>query len=230
MAVAIEQHGRKWCLIIGGSIQVFTLFWIGIYQAVRPSGTPVDGVGYLTIAMIYIFVLGYGLGCSSVTWAVSAEVAPNQLRALAMSAATMSQWFFNFVIALITPRALEHIKYGTFILFGVVTSVAVLWAAFFLPESSGITLELMHRVFEGNIVARSVQDLSPKKRKVFRARLMAEVGGTADEGMVAGDEGQRTAENFATLNREETGPKKQGDDDIVNTADATSSYNEHVKK
>lgn len=196
MAVAIEQLGRKWCLIIGGICQVFCLFWVGIYQAVRPQGTPVDGVGYLTIAMVYLFVVGYGLGWSSVTWAVSAEVAPNQLRALAMSAATMSQWFFNFVIALITPRALEHIKFGTFIIFGVVTSVAVLWAAFFLPESSGITLELMGRVFEGSIVKRSVEDLWPSKRRVFRARLMAEVGGTADGGAQVG---------VAELEREQSG-------------------------
>ncbi|SNX81362.1 related to quinate transport protein [Melanopsichium pennsylvanicum] len=229
MAVAIEQLGRKWCLIIGGLVQVFALFWIGIYQAVRPTGGPVDGVGYLTIAMVYIFVVGYGLGWSSVTWAVSAEVAPNQLRALAMSAATMSQWFFNFVIALITPRALEHIKYGTFILFGVVTSVAVLWAAFCLPESSGITLELMHRVFEGNILARSVQDLSPKKRKVFHAGLLAEVGAT--EGNVAQSE-TRTAETLAILNREGSvgAQNKGGNDDLINTTDDVSSSDGHTKK
>ncbi|ETS63311.1 hypothetical protein PaG_01588 [Moesziomyces aphidis] len=229
MAVAIEQLGRKWCLIIGGLVQVFTLFWIAIYQAVRPAGTPVDGVGYLTIAMVYIFVVGYGLGWSSVTWAVSAEVAPNQLRALAMSAATMSQWFFNFVIALITPRALEHIKYGTFLLFGIMTSVAVIWAAFFLPESSGVTLELMHRIFEGNIIARSVQDLSPAKRKVFRARLLAEVGGTADDGMVT-ESARANEPAFATLDREESYAAKKADDDVVKTADAGDSDADHARK
>lgn len=229
MAVAIEQLGRKWCLIIGGLVQVFTLFWIAIYQAVRPAGTPVDGVGYLTIAMVYIFVVGYGLGWSSVTWAVSAEVAPNQLRALAMSAATMSQWFFNFVIALITPRALEHIKYGTFLLFGIMTSVAVIWAAFFLPESSGVTLELMHRIFEGNIISRSVQDLSPAKRKVFRARLLAEVGGTADDGMVT-ESARANEPAFATLDREESYAAKKADDDVVKTADAGDSDADHARK
>ncbi len=188
--------------------------------------------------MVYIFVVGYGLGWSSVTWAVSAEVAPNQLRALAMSGATMSQWFFNFVIALITPRALEHIKYGTFILFGVVTTVAVIWAAVCLPESSGITLELMHRVFEGNIVARSVQDLSRKKRKVFRERLMDEVGGSADVGVgeTREDEeregGRGQAENFAVLGREDSMPMKggRGDEvDVISAADAGSSDNDHRK-
>lgn len=234
MAVAIEQLGRKWCLIIGGLIQVFALFWIGIYQALRPSGTPVDAAGYLTITMIYFYVVGFGLGWSTVTWAVSAEVAPNQLRALAMSAATMSQWFFNFLITFITPRLLEHIKYGTFLIFGVVTTFAVLWAAFLLPESGGTTLELMHRVFEGNIVARSVQDLSPSKRREFRARLLAEVGGTADGGLVVrgGDEGQSTEAHFVTLEKEQSPTRKQNEDeeDRVLTDDVGSSDREDVHK
>lgn len=231
MVVAIEQLGRKWCLITGGIVQVFCLFWIAIYQAVRPSGTPVDGVGYLTIAMIYLFVVGYGLGWSSVTWAVSAEIAPNQLHALAMSAATMSQWFFNFVIALITPRALEHIKFGTFILFAVVTSVAVLWAAFFLPETSGVSLELMHRVFQGNIITRSIQDLSPKKRKAFRDRLMAEADGTIDQGTNPGVNQEQTASaDVATLDRVPSKLPKGGEDGILNTSDAVSSDNDHGKR
>lgn len=231
MVIAIEQLGRKWCLIIGGLAQIFCLFWIGIYQAVRPDGTPVDGVGYATLAMVYLYVIGYGLGWSSTTWAVSAEVAPNQLRALAMSAATMSQWFFNFVIALITPRALNNIKYGTFILFGVITCFSVLWVAFCLPESSGITLELMHKVFEGNIISRSIQDLSPKKRREFRARIMAEVGGTADDGVIAGaGEAQPTAANFPTLDREQSRLNKASEDDMIHTTDAVSSDHDHAKK
>ncbi|CBQ67441.1 related to quinate transport protein [Sporisorium reilianum SRZ2] len=231
MVVAIEQLGRKWCLIIGGLVQIFCLFWIGIYQAVRPHGTPVDGVGYTTIAMVYLYVVGYGLGWSSTTWAVSAEVAPNQLRALAMSAATMSQWFFNFVVALVTPRLLEHIKYGTFLLFGAITCFSVLWVALCLPETSGITLELMHKVFEGNIIHRSIQDLSPKKRREFRARLMAEVGGTADDGAIAGADGaQPTATTFPTLDREQSSLNKPTEDDIIHTADAVSSDHGDVKK
>ncbi|PWZ03001.1 hypothetical protein BCV70DRAFT_9418 [Testicularia cyperi] len=228
MVVAIEQLGRKWCLIIGGLGQVFALFWVGIYQAIRPSGTPVDAAGYLTIAMIYVFVVFYGLGWSSTTWAVSAEVAPNQLRALAMSSATMSQWFFNFVIAKITPLALQNIKYGTFLLFGCITLVACIWAALFLPEPSGITLELMGRIYEGNIMSRSIQDLFPSKRRVFRARLLAEVGGTADDGGIIRE--NQPAASFPTLERESAYPKKQGGDEIAVTGDAVSSDNDHYRK
>jgi hypothetical protein len=115
------------------------------------------------------------------------------------------------------------------LLFGIMTSVAVIWAAFFLPESSGVTLELMHRIFEGNIIARSVQDLSPAKRKVFRARLLAEVGGTADDGMVT-ESARANEPAFATLDREESYAAKKADDDVVKTADAGDSDADHARK
>ena len=176
LVVAIEQIGRKWSLISGGAIQIFALFWIGIYQAIRPDSenAQVDAAGYLTIAMVYIYVVGYSLGWSSVPWAVSAEVAPNQLRAIAMALATMSQWLFNFVIAKSTPLMLENIKFGTFMLFGGLTTLGVLWVIFFLPETAGIPLELIGFSFEGNLVGRSLQDLVPSKRKAFRAQLLAD--------------------------------------------------------
>ncbi|KAN0066178.1 hypothetical protein ACQY0O_000272 [Thecaphora frezii] len=232
LVVAIEQLGRKWCLIIGGLVQAFALFWIGIYMAVRPSSSsaPVDAVGYLTLVMIYIFVTGYGLGWSSVTWAVSAEVAPTHLRSLAMGFATMSQWAFNLVVVRTTPVALVTIKYGIFLIFGSCMVCAVLWAIFFLPETSGLTLETMSRVYEGNIIARSTQDLFPSKRRVFRARLLAEVGGTGDDGGViheAEDDGEHPRLDKAGSDVDEiydaSKPKHNKDARVVVNRETTTS-------
>lgn len=61
---ALEQLGRKWCLIIGGLGQAFALYWIAIFLGIRPTGVPLDGWSYVTVAMIYIYVAFYGLGWS----------------------------------------------------------------------------------------------------------------------------------------------------------------------
>ncbi|EPQ32316.1 uncharacterized protein PFL1_00512 [Pseudozyma flocculosa PF-1] len=231
LVVAIEQLGRKWCLILGGIIQIFTLFWIAIYQAVRPASgsVPVDGVGYVTLAMIYIFVVGYGLGWSSVTWSVSAEVAPNHLRSLAMSYATMSQWGFNLAVVRMTPVALVTIKFGTFLIFACITTCAVIWAAVFLPETGGVTLEMMSKLYEGNIVARSLQDLFPSKRRVFRARLLAENGGTGDDGGVIREAGHN--DDFPRLDKSDSATtevfdaakSKSQDNVVLGSRDATTN-------
>ncbi|CEH15356.1 related to quinate transport protein [Ceraceosorus bombacis] len=111
MCLAIEQLGRKWCLIIGGLIQCFCLWWIGTFLAIAGEDPARHkGIAYLTIAMLYLFVIGFGLGWSGPVWTVSSEVPPQRLRALAMSLGTMSNWLFNACVARATPNMLASVS------------------------------------------------------------------------------------------------------------------------
>lgn len=62
-----------------------------------------------------------------------------------MGAAT--QWLFNFVITEITPNAVNHIGYRTFIMFGVFCAANAVFAWFFIKETKGKTLESMDVLF-----------------------------------------------------------------------------------
>ncbi|CAE6503720.1 unnamed protein product [Rhizoctonia solani] len=173
---ALEQAGRKMSLIAGGLIQAFSMYYIGIYQAVHTSGTVVPA-SYAAITFVYIFVLGYSFGWGSVPWAVMAECAPNHLRSLAMALGLMTNWLFNFVISKITPTLLATIGFGTFLLFGSFSFVMVLWTIFFLPETKGISLEHIHEVFEEPIIKRSLADMRPSRARARRAEVLQ---GTAE--------------------------------------------------
>jgi hypothetical protein len=62
-----------------------------------------------------------------------------------MAAAT--QWLFNFCITEITPSAINHIGYRTFIMFGVFCLANGVFVFFFLRETKGRTLESMDVLF-----------------------------------------------------------------------------------
>lgn len=62
-----------------------------------------------------------------------------------MAAAT--QWLFNFCITEITPSAINHIGYRTFIMFGVFCLANGVFVFFFLKETKGRTLESMDVLF-----------------------------------------------------------------------------------
>ncbi|CEL55716.1 putative quinate permease OS=Neosartorya fischeri (strain ATCC 1020 / DSM 3700 / FGSC A1164 / NRRL 181) GN=qutD PE=3 SV=1 [Rhizoctonia solani AG-1 IB] len=173
---ALEQAGRKMSLIAGGLIQAFSMYYIGIYQAVHTSGTVVPA-SYAAITFVYVFVLGYSFGWGSVPWAVMAECAPNHLRSLAMALGLMTNWLFNFVISKITPTLLATIGFGTFLLFGSFSIVMVLWTIFFLPETKGIALEHIHEIFEEPIIKRSLADMRPSRARARRAEVLQ---GTAE--------------------------------------------------
>ncbi|KDN38525.1 MFS quinate transporter-like protein QutD [Tilletiaria anomala UBC 951] len=182
---AIEQIGRKWALVIGGLGQALCLIYIGAYLKVAgpstsASATPTAG-GYAAIVLVYVYVTFFGLGWSGTCWSMSAEVAPNHLRGLAVSIAAMTQWLFNFTIAYTFTRLrITTGGFGVFFIFATVTLFGVAFATFFLPEPAGLTLETMHYAFEGNIIRRSIADMSFAKRRRFREELLARVGGTAD--------------------------------------------------
>lgn len=123
---------------------------------------------------------------------------------------------------------MEKITWGTFLLFGVLTLFAVVWAIFFLPETSGVTLEAIGKSYEGDLVARSVADLFPAKRRAYRAQLLRENGGTADDGFLEETESKdqnEFVEDLESSNRsQEDSKSKDGKKDqhqvVCETRDA----------
>jgi len=70
----------------------------------------------------------------------------------------MSNWLFNFTISKITPILLKEITWGTYLLFGCTTMLAVVWTLLFYPETGGYAIEEIHTLFEGSIIKRSLHD------------------------------------------------------------------------
>lgn len=53
----------------------------------------------------------------------------------------------NFIIGQITPDMLSSITYGTYILFGLVTTLGAAFIWFVVPETKRLTLEEMDTIF-----------------------------------------------------------------------------------
>lgn len=52
-----------------------------------------------------------------------------------MAITTCTNWFFNFIIGLITPPMIQGTGYGTFIFFGIWAVLGAVWALFVPPET-----------------------------------------------------------------------------------------------
>jgi hypothetical protein len=53
----------------------------------------------------------------------------------------------NFIVGQVTPDMLTHLKYGTYIFFGLFTAMGAAFILFFFPETKGLTLEEMDTLF-----------------------------------------------------------------------------------
>ncbi|OKL61010.1 hypothetical protein UA08_03585 [Talaromyces atroroseus] len=102
------------------------------------------------VAMLFFFMLTYGASWGPIPWAMPAEVFPASLRAKGVAFGTMSNWFNNFIIGLITPPLIQNTGYGAYVFFCVFCVLAIVWVWFVVPETNGRTLEEMDHVFQDN--------------------------------------------------------------------------------
>ncbi|KAF5391552.1 hypothetical protein D9757_002517 [Collybiopsis confluens] len=173
---AVESFGRKRCLMVGGIGQGLMMLWIGGYSAVHPSSRIVPArvilcrvdpilnlemlsqASYVSLVAVYLYAVFYCVGWGPVPWVVAGEVAPNHLRNVSLAIAVGVNWLFSFTISKITPIMLNNIKYGTFLIFGLMCMVMAVWTYVFYPETSGYALEDIHYLFENDVVIRALQD------------------------------------------------------------------------
>ncbi|KAG2132962.1 general substrate transporter [Suillus clintonianus] len=181
LAFAVESWGRKLCLFVGGIGQGLTMLWIGGFGALHPQSTIVPA-SYVSIISVYLYAVFYCIGWGPLPWVVASEVAPNHVRAAALTVAVSVNWLFSFTISRLTPVMLENITYGTFLLFGLCCMIMAAWAYFFLPETKGYALEDIKYLFEKDVIVRSLQD-APGGRLFLggkRATPVEEMRGGAD--------------------------------------------------
>jgi MFS transporter, SP family, sugar:H+ symporter len=207
---AVEQVGRKYCLIVGGIGQAFAMFYIGIHAAIDPTktssssdaATPLTGAGTFAIVCVYLFVTFYSFGWGPVPFVLSAECSPNHLRSLVMALALMTQWLFNFVIAKITPIMLADITYGTFLLFGSLCICMSIYAVVCVPETKNVPLESIHILFEKDIIRGCIRDTVPRYTRAKTLQKHSAVAGGEDEKM-GSESGEAGSDRERDLKRDE---------------------------
>jgi hypothetical protein len=65
----------------------------------------------------------------------------------------------NFIVGQITPDMIQHITYGTFIFFGLMTFFGVVFIWFVVPETKRLSLEEMDVIFGTQGLAEAVSTL-----------------------------------------------------------------------
>lgn len=70
------------------------------------------------------------------------------MRSLAQACAAASNWLWNFLISRFTPQMFTAMGYGVYFFFASLMILSVFFVFFLIPETKGIPLESMDRLFE----------------------------------------------------------------------------------
>ncbi|KAF2661463.1 quinate permease [Lophiostoma macrostomum CBS 122681] len=162
LIIGIDFVGRKKSLMAGAVWMSVMMFIIGAVLATHPPDTKSPNVSSASIAMvvmIYLYVIGYSASWGPVPWVYLSEIFPTRLRAYGVGMGAATQWLFNFVITKITPEAVNHIGWRTFLMFGIFCIAMCVFAFLFIKETKGRTLEEMDVLFGAVTAEQRAEDV-----------------------------------------------------------------------
>lgn len=142
----IERLGRRKLLLFGGiGMGLSHLLVFSFLSAKNSTGS--FFYSYLAIFSMYLFVLCFSSTWGPVVWAYQSEIFPQRVRAKGTGAATMSNWFWNAIIAYVAVNMREALAEKIYLVFMGTGFTMATFTYLFVPETMGRTLEEMDELF-----------------------------------------------------------------------------------
>ncbi len=151
----VERVGRRNMLIFGGTGMVIAQYIVGIVGVTagqdKGSDTNTAAVSAM-IAFICLNISMFAMTWGPVAWVVIGEVFPLPIRSRGVGLSTASNWFWNCIIAVITPYLVDkqyaNLSSKIFFMWGSLCIVSVTFAYFLVPETKGLSLEQVDKMLE----------------------------------------------------------------------------------
>ncbi|KAJ6010365.1 hypothetical protein N7451_001777 [Penicillium sp. IBT 35674x] len=145
-----DRFGRRPVLAGGAAFMAVCML---VTAAVVKNYPPQDGVvssaGIATVALIYLDIIAYNFSWGPLPWPCASEIFPTRIREPGVAFGVGSQWLFNFVWSFSTPYIMAGIGWATFLLFGLLDVLILIFTYFYLKETAGKTLEEINEMFDG---------------------------------------------------------------------------------
>jgi len=104
------------------------------------------------IVFVSIYISLFACTWGPAAWTVSGEIFPLAIRAKGIALSTASNWFWNFIIAFITPYIVDKDKGNlgekVFFIWGSTCAACILFAYFCVYETKGLSLEQVNDMME----------------------------------------------------------------------------------
>lgn len=111
-------------------------------QAEKAAGNS----GFIIVLSIFAFIASHAIGQGAVIWVFISEVFPNQFRAAGQALGCFTHWFFAATITLVFPLLVSTFAASyVFALFLSMMILQLIWVIFFVPETKGLSLEVLEQ-------------------------------------------------------------------------------------
>ncbi|KAH3943503.1 hypothetical protein HBI56_108100 [Parastagonospora nodorum] len=138
----IERTGRRKLFLIGTVGQGLSM--VLVFAALIP-GTKSAAKG--AAVGLFTYIAFFAATWLPLPWLYPAEVNPVKTRGKANAVSTCTNWLFNFLVVMITPIMIDHIKWGTYLFFACINASFLPFIWIFYPETKQRSLEEIDLIF-----------------------------------------------------------------------------------
>ncbi|KAJ4992481.1 sugar transporter [Stagonosporopsis vannaccii] len=165
----IEKIGRRKLLLISASGQTvsMTILSAAIWYVTKyENGSGSYAMGIVAVACFFLFNTFYAQGFLAIPFFYPAEITNLRTRSRGVSLSVMSNWIFTFLVVMITPVATTNIGWRTYVIFAVLNASFIPMIYFFLPETTGLSLEALDNIFDCDGITRGVLNKQHRRRMI----------------------------------------------------------------
>uniref|UniRef100_A0ACD6AC79 Uncharacterized protein n=1 Tax=Avena sativa TaxID=4498 RepID=A0ACD6AC79_AVESA len=145
----VDRFGRRTLLLVGGVQMFLSEALIGGIMAAKlgDEGQLSRTYALALIVLIAVYLTGYGCSWGPLSWLVPSEIFPLEVRSAGQSVTVASSFLFTIFVAQYFLAMLCRLKAWLFFFFAGWILVMTAFVYLFLPETKGIPIEQIEKVW-----------------------------------------------------------------------------------
>ena len=136
----VDRLGRKPIMYAGFVVMGLALLTVGTLFNADIAQNP--HLGYPAIAALLVFIIGFAMSAGPIVWIICSEIYPLAGRDLGVTFSTATNWIANAIVGMTFLTMLSSLGGGnTFLLYGGMNALFIIFFILFVPETKGVSLE-----------------------------------------------------------------------------------------
>ncbi|KAB7504473.1 Facilitated trehalose transporter Tret1 [Armadillidium nasatum] len=148
-SLLMDRAGRKPLLIISVSFMIVSIAALGLFFFFLENNASVAANnGWLPLASLILYVVAYAIGCGPIPWLMMGELFSPEIKEIAGSIVTMSNWTSAFITTLMfQPLQMVIHDYGVYWMFCGFCIMKLVFCILYVYETKGKTLQEISAYF-----------------------------------------------------------------------------------
>ena len=136
----VDRLGRKPIMYAGFAVMGLAMVTVGTLFNMDLEKSP--ALGIWAIGALLLFIVGFAMSAGPIIWVICSEIFPLSARDLGVTFSTATNWIVNAIVGGTFLSLLHTLGNGnTFLLYGGMNVLFVIFFLLLVPETKGVSLE-----------------------------------------------------------------------------------------